>query len=143
MPAVEFSKSATKPASDFLLWLEAELKDEPTFQSLFDLRALDNIESGIEKLTQELKRGLASALKSANGYQIQIGGDVTNSNIIVGDNNTINQYFYSGDFISLDEYYIPPDGVFQRVRVDEFVGRDWLTAKADAFLNDPNRKSGA
>jgi hypothetical protein len=139
----DFSRQATKPASDFLLWLEAELKGEPAFQPLFDSRALDNIEAGIEKLTQEVQRGLDSALQSADGYQIQIGGNVTNSNIIVGDNNTVHQYFYSGDFVSLNEYYIPPDGVFQRVRVDEFVGRDWLTAKVDAFLNDPNRKSGA
>jgi hypothetical protein len=141
----EFSRSATKPASDFLLWLEAELKGEQALQPLFNSRALDasRIEVGIEKLTQEIQRGLGSALKSANGYQVQIGGNVTNSNIIVGDNNTINQYFYSGDFVSLNEYYIPPDGVFQRVRVDEFVGRDWLTAKVDAFLNDPQRKSGA
>ncbi len=139
----EFSKRSTKPASDFLLWLEAELKGEQALQPLFDSRALDKIETGVEKLTQEIQRGLDSALKSANEYQIQIGGNVTNSNIIIGDNNTVNQYFYSGDFVSLNEYYIPPDGVFQRVRVDEFVGRDWLTAKVDAFLNDPQRKSGA
>jgi hypothetical protein len=139
----EFATRGTIPAADFLLWLEAELKSEQALQLLFDSRALDNIEAGIEKLTQEIQRGLEAALKSANGYQIQVGGNVTNSNIIVGDNNTVNQYFYSGDFISLNDYYIPPDGVFQRVRVDEFVGRDWLTAKVDAFLNDPKRKSGA
>ncbi|MBL0294944.1 MAG: ATP-binding protein [Saprospiraceae bacterium] len=85
-------------------------------------------------------------MKAASDYQkvtLHIEGDVKDSNIIIGDNNVINKYFYSGDFVSLNEYYIPPDGVFQRVRVDEFVGRDWLTAKVDAFLNDPNQKSGA
>src|SRR5262249_30704193 len=33
--------------------------------------------------------------------------------------------------------------VFQRVRVDAFVGRTWLEAKIDALLNDPSRQSGA
>ena len=145
----EFCKRATKPASDFLAWLEAELKAEQAFQALFDSRALDSLprlEAEIEKLTKELTRGLAAALKIASEYEkisINIGGDVIDSNIIVGDNNTINKYYYSGDFVSLNEYYIEPDSVFQRVRVDEFVGRDWLTAKVDAFLNDPSRKSGA
>ncbi len=43
----------------------------------------------------------------------------------------------------LDESYIRPDPVFQRVRLNEFVGREWLTARVDAFLDDPAHKSGA
>ncbi len=145
----EFCKRATKPASDFLSWLEAELKAEQAFQALFDSRTLDSlpkIEAEIEKLTKELTRGLDAASKIASEYEkisINIGGDVIDSNIIIGDNNTINKYYYSGGFVSLNEYYIEPDSVFQRVRVDEFVGRDWLTAKVDDLLNDPKRKSGA
>ncbi len=42
----------------------------------------------------------------------------------------------------LDESYIRPDAVFQRVTIDDFVGREWLTAKVDAFLTDPAYKSG-
>lgn len=145
----DFAQAATKPASYFIKRLEAELKAEPALQALFDSRALESLpklEAEIQKLTGDLQRGLNAALKSAGDYQkvtLHIEGDVKDSNIIIGDNNVINKYYYSGDFISLNEYYIPPDGVFQRVRVDEFVGRDWLTAKVDAFLNDPSQKSGA
>ncbi|MFZ5857189.1 MAG: AAA family ATPase [Chloroflexota bacterium] len=147
----DFAQRATKPAAYFLERLEAELKTEPALQAVFDSRALERlpkIEADIQKLAKELQRGLDEALNLASNYQkatVHIRGDVQDSVIITGNNNqlTINKYFYSGDFVSLDEYYIPPDGVFQRVRVDELVGRDWLTAKVDAFLNDPNLKSGA
>jgi hypothetical protein len=147
----DFAQTATKPAAYFLERFEAELKAETVLQSLFDSRALESLpklEAEIQKLTTDLQRGLDEALKAAQNYQqatIHIGGDVIGDGIIIGNNNqlTVNKYYYSGDFVSLNEYYIPPDGVFQRVRVDEFVGRDWLTAKVDAFLNDPNQKSGA
>ncbi|MBK9207885.1 MAG: ATP-binding protein [Anaerolineales bacterium] len=150
----DFCKRATKPASDFLLWLEAELKTEQAFQALFDSRALDSLprlEAEIEKLTKELTRGLETALKIASEYEkimFKIEGDIKDSNVILGDGNQIsvsNIYntYYTGSFDKLNDFYVPPDGVFQRVRVDEFVGRDWLTAKVDAFLNDPSRKSGA
>ena len=149
--SADFAQAATKPAAYFLERFEAELKAEPALQSLFDSRGLESLpklEAEIQKLSTALQRGLDEALKAASDYQkvtLHIGRDIKDSNIIIGDNNqlTVNKYYYSGDFVSLNEYYIPPDGVFQRVRVDEFVGRDWLTAKVDAFLNDPNRKSGA
>ena len=35
-----------------------------------------------------------------------------------------------------------PESVFEKVRVDEFVGRAWLMEKVDAFLNDPHHHSG-
>jgi len=63
-----FCKDVTKPAADFLKWLEAELKSEAVFQPLFDSRALENIaqlEGQIEKLTAELKRGFDAALELA------------------------------------------------------------------------------
>ncbi|MBC7879597.1 MAG: ATP-binding protein [Anaerolineales bacterium] len=150
----EFASKTTKPMADFLLWLEAELKAEQAFQALFDSRALDSlphIEAEIEKLTKELTRGLAAALKIASEYEriaLKVEGDIKDSNVIVGDGNQINvsniyNTYYTGAFDKLNDFYVPPDSVFQRVRVDEFVGRDWLTAKVDAFLNDPSRKSGA
>ncbi len=73
--------------------------------------------------------------KPISANNINVTGD-----FIAGDQYN---YYYTGDFASLSEYYISPEPVFQRVRTDDFIGRDWLTAKVDAFLNDPNRKSGA
>lgn len=153
----DFAQVATKPAAYFLERFEAELKAEPALQSIFDSRTVESLpklEAEIQKLSADLQRGLDEALKAAQNYQqatIHIGGDVKGEGIVIGTNNqlTINKYdystnyYYTGDFIALNEYYIPPDGVFQRVRTDDFIGRDWLTAKVDTFLNDPNRKSGA
>ena len=73
--------------------------------------------------------------KPISANNIHVTGD-----FIAGD-QIIN--YYTGDFASLAEYYISPESVFQRVRTDDFIGRDWLSAKVDAFLNDPQRKSGA
>jgi hypothetical protein len=148
----QFCKDATKPAADFLKWLEAELKSETVFQPIFDSHALENLhnlELQIEKLTTELNRGVDAALKTAMEYEkivLDIEGDVSGS-IVVGDNNRVSvskvyKHYHSGEFATLNDNYIPPDGVFQRVRIDEFIGRDWLTAKIDAFLNQANQKSG-
>jgi transcriptional regulator with XRE-family HTH domain len=42
----------------------------------------------------------------------------------------------------LQAQIIQPDPIFQRVHLADFVGREWLTAKVDAFLADPQRRSG-
>ena len=71
--------------------------------------------------------------------EVTIGGDVVGRDKIVS--NIYNTYF-TGGFDTLDDLYVRPAAVFQRVRVQDFVGREWLTAKVDAFLNDEKRKSG-
>lgn len=144
----------TRPAADFLNWLELELKSEPAFQPVFDSRALEKIpslEEKVDEMIQELRGSLASALVSASQYENIIArtGDVeSGAQVAIGSNirqnvtNIFNQYF-SGRFTSLYDFYINPDAIFQRVRIDEFVGREWLAARVDEFLNDPKRKSGA
>jgi hypothetical protein len=141
----DFAKRATKPASDFLTWLDAELKGEQVFQPLYDSRALDGIEAGIENLTLELRRSLDAALKNAGQYMdLNVGGDIANSVITTGNYNQVNvNHYYSGNFVSLKDFYEAPDAVFKRVRVEEFIGRAWLTTKVKEFLHDPKRKSGA
>jgi len=145
-----FAIRAARPISQFLEWLEAELKVEAVFQPLFDSRALDslpNIETDLSRLNNEL----AAAMKAASNYEqplLKVQGDLQDANVILGDGSQINvsniyNTYYTGIYDRLSDYYVSPDSVFQRVRVDEFVGRDWLTAKVDAFLSDPNRKSGA
>jgi len=149
----EFSQKAIQPASRFLEWLDAELKAEPVFQALFDSRALDSlprIEAELKELTREFSRDREEALKAAEEYEkivLKIGGDIRDSVFISGNVNQIsisNIYnnFYTENFVSLNEYYIYPDELFKKIRVQDFVGREWLTTKVDDFLNSPKHKSG-
>jgi len=150
----------------FVKLLTSELKCESALQPLFDSRALESlpaIEAKLDALRASMKNSLKQALTIANTYQqtvvnayqqtitnrsggvdlqaqeVAIGGDVVGRDKIVS--NAYNTYF-SGDFSTLDDLYVRPDAVFQRVRVQDFVGREWLTAKVDHFLNDEKHKSG-
>ena len=66
---------------------------------------------------------------------VQVGGGVVRSIIVTGDHNRV----FAGDYERLRDAYIPPWPVFERVRLDRFVGRDWLLAEVDAFLRDNDR----
>jgi hypothetical protein len=138
----------------FVELLTSELKHESALQPLFDSRALESlptIEAKLDQLTNALKQAMTVAnnyeqtvVNRSGGVDLQaqdvtIGGDVVGRDKIVS--NTFNTYF-TGDFATLDDLYVRPNAVFQRVRVQDFVGREWLTAKVDAFLNDEKRKSG-
>jgi flagellar biosynthesis GTPase FlhF len=150
----------------FVDLLTAELKHESALQPLFDSRALESlpvIESQLDALAVSLDNHFKQALAIANNYQqtvvnnyqqtitnrsggvdfqtqeVTVGGDVVGRDKVVS--NTYNNYFTDG-FETLDDLYVRPDAVFQRVRVQDFVGREWLTAKVDNFLNDEKRKSG-
>lgn len=132
--------------SDFFRWLGAELRQRSEFQPLFDSQALDTAiaEATVQtaQATEILSEELTQALAEASKYYVVVKQA---QGLVIGDqasvSNVYNQYF-SDDFSTLDDYYIRPDAVFQRVQIEEFMGREWLTAKVDAFLNDPNRKSG-
>jgi hypothetical protein len=64
-----------------------------------------------------------------------VGRDVINSIIVTGDHNR----FFIGHYERLRDAYIRPWSVFERVKLDRFVGREWLTAEIDAFLRDEER----
>jgi len=66
---------------------------------------------------------------------ISIGGQAIHSILITGDHNRV----FVGDYERLRDAYIPPWSVFERVKLDRFVGREWLTAEVDAFLRDNDR----
>jgi hypothetical protein len=111
-PHSEFCQRATKPAGDFLAWLEAELKAEPVFQPLFDSRALDSLprlETQIEKLTADMTPSLETALKQvseSSKIALIIGGNVQGSNIVIGNNNVVNM---GGDSERLPRIFqVPP-----------------------------------
>lgn len=66
---------------------------------------------------------------------IVVGGDVIRSVLVTGDHNRV----FVGDYELLRDAYIQPWSVFQRVDVEGFVGREWLTAEIDAFLATEDR----
>ncbi len=140
--------------AQFLEWLENELRHESVFQPLFDSRALDSLEAKFDELVRVLTTQRDGALRRAETYQpiidqiarqgrIEISGNanvVVYGDMVAGD-RIVHNYFY-GNFTSLDDYYISPDSVYQRVKINEFVGREWLVSRIDAFRNDASHISG-
>ena len=68
-------------------------------------------------------------------HVLPVGGDVIRSIIVQGDHNRV----FVGGYERLRDAYISPRDVFQRVKLDRFAGRDWLSAKVDDFLRDHDR----
>jgi len=68
-------------------------------------------------------------------HVLPVGGDVIRSIIVQGNHNRV----FAGGYERLRDAYISPRDVFQRVKLDRFVGRDWLIAKVDNFLRDHDR----
>ena len=65
----------------------------------------------------------------------KIGNGVIATIINTGDHNQ----FFIGDYERLRDAFIQPWSVFQRVKVDRFAGREWLTAEINAFLRNEDR----
>jgi len=128
----------TPAAADFLKWLEAELENQEVLRPLYDSRALAQIAQNTEAIRQALERNYEAAMAEAKRYA-QVVGDVSNSVIVAGDHNVVTQIFLSGDYAPLSDLYIPPDPVFKRVRLEDFIGREWLTADLDRFLSEHKR----
>jgi hypothetical protein len=63
---------------------------------------------------------------------ITVGRDAIGNIFITGDHNEV----FVGDYERLRDVYIKPWSVFERIHLDRFTGRDWLTAELDAFLRD-------
>ncbi len=65
--------------------------------------------------------------------RIQVGGNVVNSLLISAE-----QVFVGPDQPLLDAY-LSPAQVFERVHLERFAGRGWLTERLDAFLRTHDR----
>jgi hypothetical protein len=132
-------------ASDFCDWLNAELHSEPILQPLFNYQSLANLpamEARLENLVQEISELRRQAVDTLNSYAEVIAQRVSiqGSHNIVGSHNSLtvyNQYFM-GD--TPETLYKRPDAVFERVKLDQFVGREWLEGKVEDFLL--SKKSG-
>lgn len=66
---------------------------------------------------------------------VAAGRDVIAELINTGDHTS----FFIGGYESLSDAYIDPWSVFERVEVDDFVGRHWLEAEVDDFLQQHSR----
>jgi len=127
----------TPAAADFLKWLEAELENQEVLRPLYDSRALAQIAQNTEAIRQALESNY-TAMAEAKRYA-QVVGNVSKSTIVADDHNVVTQIFLSGDYASLSDLYIPPNLVFERVRLAEFSGRAWLEAELDRFLSEHKR----
>ena len=129
-------------ATDFLRGLEAELRARPEFQPLFDSRALDQMAEATEVTVQALealRQELLQASTQVQKYQVTVEQA---QGLVIGDRATVTnvfQSFFDGSYASLREYYLPADEVFERVGLDDFVGRVWLESDLDAFLSGDDR----
>jgi hypothetical protein len=128
----------TPAAADFLKWLEAELENQEVLRPLYDSRALAQIAQNTEAIRQALESNYKAAMAEAKRYA-QVVGNVSKSTIVIGDHNVVTQVFLRGDYASLSDLYIPPNPVFERVRLAEFSGRAWLEAELDRFLSKHKR----
>ena len=61
---------------------------------------------------------------------IVVGGDVIRSILNTGDHAR----FFIGAYEALVAAYIDPGQLYADASLDQFVGREWLTAELDAFL---------
>jgi len=124
-------------ATDFLRWLEAELRARPEFQPLFGGCALDQLAEAVEVTAQSnetLLQELREVSTQAQKYQVTVQQA---QGLVIGDRATVTnvfQSFFDSHYASLGEYYLPVDEVFERVRLDDFVGRAWLESDLDEFL---------
>ncbi len=61
--------------------------------------------------------------------------EIINSILVTGDHNRV----FIGPYERLSHSYIDPTQVFERVQLDHFTGREWLTAEVDDFLAENDR----
>jgi hypothetical protein len=121
------------PFVDFLRWLETEAKAQPALAPVFDSRALERLHD-IAVSLEGLRTDLTRVISEAKRYDVVIE---QSRGVVVGHQAHVTQVFstyYGGDYVSLGEYYLRPDPIFQRVHLEHFVGRDWLKAELDDFL---------
>jgi hypothetical protein len=71
----------------------------------------------------------------ADRGSVAAGRDVVARLLVTGDRNT----FFVGGYQRLSEAYVDAWSVFERVRLDRFMGREWLETEVDRFLDGNDR----
>jgi hypothetical protein len=73
--------------------------------------------------------------KTQGDRSVTIDHDAFENIIATGDQNK----FFIGDPVQLEDAYLEPWSVFERVNLDHFTGRKWLLGEVDAFLHSHDR----
>ena len=132
--------TVTPVSAAFLGWLEKELRAQDEFRPLFEGRILDSIvesSAQTEHAVQQLRQDLQATLTRAAEYRTPAHqAQATSDN---ADATAVSRVFFGGDYATLEEFYLSPDEVFERVQVGDFVGRTWLEGDLDAFLGSNDR----
>src|SRR5262245_6165412 len=76
-----------------------------------------------------------TSVVASGDRSVAIGGDASGAVIVTGDGTQV----LGGNYVVLEEAYIDPTSVYERVGLDRFVGRAWLDAKVDALLAEQDR----
>src|SRR5262249_18582888 len=64
-----------------------------------------------------------------------VGRDLIDNILISGDHNKI----FIGEYERLRDAYVRPWQVFERVDLENFIGREWLLEKIDTFIGENDR----
>lgn len=114
--------------------LEEALRGKRTRQEadeiLSALRSPEDLGQDLVARLEQAGFALSQAPRS-----IAVGGAVMRSILVTGDHNRV----FVGSFETLADSYIEPWPVFERLRLDRFTGRGWLTAAVDSFLENHDR----
>ncbi len=129
---------ASRIATDLGNWLFDELLSsqlESAAQGQIPRAAAEQLVAAIVD-TERLDPNLVSRLRkagfvvAAGAGSVAVGGDVIGSILVTGDRSQV----FVGDYERLGDAYIDPAPVYQRVRLDRFVGRAWAIAAIDDFI---------
>jgi hypothetical protein len=137
---------ASTAAGEFLRLFEAELRQQDEFRPIYDSRALDSIaRSAGETATalSGLRADLAREIAQANQkYQISLEYSL---GTLVGDNgqqiNIFNLYGEANRTLA-DQIRVHEFETLIRERTAHFVGRDFIFGAIDAWLLNPDFRSG-
>jgi len=129
---------ATRAAADFLTWLEAELARQEALQPLYDSRALERTAENTEAIRRALEESWRQALAEAR--QVNIGGNVTGSILIVGDHNIVQGITsLPTDYgTRIRNFILEYTGT--PVHPVPFGGREEALQALDRYLDDPTRR---
>src|SRR5215217_5514509 len=118
---------------------QARFAAEPAFAAAFEAlagkRAGPVLSFGTGNQIGEVTVGDVAGGHVLKFQVLPLGGDVVRSIIVQGDRNRV----FAGDYERLRDAYVSPWSVFERVQLDRFVGREWLTDRVDAFLRENDR----